>query len=440
MTTQTKPSFVGSLFTCIAISCGACGGVSNLDAGNDSAIDARSHDGEVDEDGAIVDGAPLDAPRADAIGDASAPTDAWPSDDAPDGARDGAAGSSHWIMGYYLGYGRGDLPPDEVDFASLTHIAVGPVVPQANGSLDTTFDIDATNGPMFARDVATRAHAAGRVAILMIGGAGAHDGFASAASPATRATFVSNLVSTMHAYGYDGLDLDWEPIDTADQAPFEALVRDLRAAEPRIVLTIPVMWVNANDPTVPSWYGAVAPLFDQMNLMTYGMAGAWEGWQSWHSSAVQGDGPSTPSSIDSSVRAFLAAGVPAAKLGIGVGFYGSCWSSPVTAPNQDLNGSMLAADDNVMTYAHIVASYYSASAYHYDAHADAPYLSFASPHGAENCTFVSYEDETSIAAKGRYVDAHGLGGGIIWAIHEGHIASAPAGSRDPLLRAMRAAF
>ena len=419
---------------CLAVlAVGGCTGISSTDGGTDvpntgdtvSALDGTHDvvglpDTSIDHDANIADAS--DATASDATTDAGSTT------------------SSRWVMGYYVGYGRAQLAPADVDFASLTHIAVGPVIPRADGTLDTTFDIDATMGPAFARDVATRAHAAGRVAVLMIGGAGAHAGFVSAASSSHRAAFVSNLLSTMHAYGYDGLDLDWEPVDTADQAPLEALARDLRAAEPGLVLTIPVMWLNANSPSVPAWYGTIAPLFDQMNLMTYGMAGAWDGWRSWHSSAIRGAGAATPSSVESSVNGFLAAGVPAARLGIGVGFYGSCWSSPVTAPDQALGASQLVADDNVMSYAHIMASYFATAAYHFDANAGAPYLSFASAHGPEGCTFVSYEDEASVREKGQFVADHHLGGGIIWALHEGHIANAPAGQRDPVLRAMRESF
>ena len=98
---------------------------------------------------------------------------------------------------------------------------------------------------------------------------------------------------------------------------------------------------------------------------------------------------------------YTAAGVPAAKLGVGAGFYGSCWTSPVTGPSQPIGASTIAADDNMMSYTNIMASYYSAANYHYDAAAEAPYLSYAAPRGPHACTFVSYEDPTSVAAKGR---------------------------------------
>ena len=69
-----------------------------------------------------------------------------------------------------------------------------------------------------------------------------------------------------------------------------------------------------------------------------------------------------------------------------------------------------------------MASYYSPAAYHYDSAADVPYLTLSGSN-AEKCTYVSYEDATSLAAKGAWVKAQGLGGVIIWTISEGYVAS-----------------
>jgi chitinase len=128
--------------------------------------------------------------------------------------------------------------------------------------------------------------------------------------------------------------------------------------------------------------------------------------------------------------------VPAGKLGLGIGFYGSCWTAPVNGPLQDLGGSALVADDDVMTYDHIMTAYYADAAYHWDAAAQVPYLGFAAPHGPEGCTFVSYEDQQSIAAKGQYAHDHGLGGAIVWTINEGHRPTQP----DLLMTAVKLAF
>ena len=48
-----------------------------------------------------------------------------------------------------------------------------------------------------------------------------------------------------------------------------------------------------------------------------------------------------------------------------------------------------AADDNTMSYANIMASYYAQSAYHYDSAAEAPYLTLNGQNG-QHCTYVTY--------------------------------------------------
>lgn len=356
------------------------------------------------------------------------------------GTGGGAPASGKWVSGYYAGYQHDMYPPSAVDWNGLSHLMIGAVQPLADGSLDTTFYIDANGGPALAKQLVTLAHQHNKKAIAMIGGAGLHAGFVGAASAAHRAAFVNNLVQLASTYGFDGFDLDWEPLDTADQPDFQALAQAIRTALPNTILTVPVGWVNANFPDVDAFYGQIAPLFDQINIMSYSMAGGWGGWQSWHSSALMGEGPTTPSSVDSSVKAYLAAGVPAAKLGIGIGFYGSCWSSPVSGPGQDIGGSGIVADDNTMTFEHIMSAYHAAGSYHFDAAAHAPYLGFASPHGPEGCTFVSYEDEQSIADKGKYVHDNGLGGAIVWTINEGYRPNQPAGEQDPLMEALGKAF
>ncbi len=343
--------------------------------------------------------------------------------------------SSRWLSGYYVGYQRNLYPETSIDFSLLTHIFVGAIEPTPSGGVTTDFWIDPINGPIMAQTISTRAHQAGRKAVLMLGGAGYRNALLAATSATTIATFVNNLVSTMNSLGYDGIDVDWEPILTSDQPVLLDLLNRLRAAKPNIILSVPVTWVNSNFPTVDPWYSQVAAVVDQINLMSYGMADNWGGWQSWHHAALFGESPSHPSSVSSSARAYLLAGVPAQKLGIGLAFYGSCWQGTNTMGQTLSPTAHVVASDNTMSYTNIMGQYYSAGAYRWDATARAGYLSFGAGTGPQQCTLVSYEDAQSIAEKGSYVKSQGLGGAIIWTIGQGHIPSAPVGQRDPLLTA-----
>lgn len=352
---------------------------------------------------------------------------------------DHGGGAKRWVMGYYAIYQRGMLPIGQIDWKSLTHLVVGAVVPRPDGSLDTSFYDDATHGPKIATHLASAATAHGVTPLLMVGGAGVHDAFAAAAKN-HRATLVKNLLAVMHKEGFDGLDIDWEPVNRSDQAALRGLVDALRKAAPDAILTMPVLWVSKTFPKVPKLYGSLADKLDRIDIMSYGMAGAYDGWRTWHSSALRGATASTPSDVELNVSAFEKAGVPARKLGVGIGFYGTCWTGGVDGPREPIGTSYVAADDNDMTFATIMSNYYSDRAYHYDKAAQAPYLSFNSPTGSHGCTFVSYENERSVAAKGAYAEKHGLGAEIIWTINQGHVKGAPRAKADELLDAVHESF
>lgn len=354
----------------------------------------------------------------------------------------GAQQAARWVSAYYVGYQRDLYPVEAIDFNTLTHLIVGRIRPGPGGTVITNFDIDDVSGPQMARQLSARARQSGRIPLLMLGGAGEREGFVEAAADPNRARFVQNLLRTMDELGYAGIDVDWEPILPSDRRPLLALLRELRAARPSIILTFPVGWVNVNFPgEVDGFYAELAGLVDQMNVMSYDMAGNYGGWESWHSGALYGHAPNRPTSIESTVDRYLAVGVPPARLGIGVGFYGSCWRG-VTEPRVPLDGRDVSQgnSDNAMSYTNIMRDYYPAATRRFDAAAQVPYLSSPAGAGPQRCNFISYEDAESIAAKGAFVRERGLGGAIVWTINQGHLPDAPAGQRDPLMRAMQGAF
>ena len=304
-------------------------------------------------------------------------------------------------------------------------------MPQPNGSLDLL-----GGNPNVAAELIAAAHAHGVLAIASIGGADSQANFQQAMASGTVASFAGNLVALLTTTGYDGIDIDWEPMDKADEPAVIDIASRVRQAVPGALLTIPIGAINVNIPPDLSGFAALAAAYDQLNIMSYGQAGLWGGWKSWHSSALYHTDSATPISIDSTVQLYLAAKVPAAKLGIGIGFYGLCYTSPVTAPDQAFESTTKLLGDGTMSYANIVTKYFSADARQWDDLAKVPYLSFSSPHAPDGCTYISYDDEQSIAEKGAYVKAKGLGGVIQWELNEAYLSAAPAGQRNPLLKAI----
>jgi chitinase len=355
-----------------------------------------------------------------------------------DDATASAAGA--WIMGYYASWDElangGVYAVSSIDWDALTHIAAAFYIPDGNGGW-TSDSFDATT----AAALIGAAHAHGKKALASIGGSDSGAGFEGSSGAANLPTFLANLQSLI-AMGYDGLDIDWEGgnLTTAqDQALETSLIGSLRTRNPSAILTMTAGYENENLLDDLSFYGTLIAELDRLNVMTYGMSGAWQGWESWHSSPLHWNmNSSTPTGIDISVTNYLNAGVPASKLGVGAGFYGECYTSPVTAPVQAIGASQIAASDGTMSYRNIMANYYSSADYHYDSAADVPYLTLSGSN-AEDCTYVSYEDATSIAAKAAWVKTQGLGGIIIWTISEGYVASlgTTVAAQNPLLEAMK---
>ena len=99
-----------------------------------------------------------------------------------------------------------------------------------------------------------------------------------AASNQNRAAFVQNILARMDEFGYDGIDMDWEPVETADRAPLKSLICALRATRPNMILTMPVGFASSNFPgAVDAYYAEIAVDLDQINIMTYGMSGNYDG-------------------------------------------------------------------------------------------------------------------------------------------------------------------
>jgi chitinase len=362
----------------------------------------------------------------------------------PDSIFNDDMGKGHWVGGYYVGYERALNPLTEVDFSAITHLVVGRVRPLGDGNIVTEFDIDAVHGPHWAKLAVAIAHENRAKALLMIGGAGEHNGWVGATSSVERRRyFVDQLLGAVGTFGADGIDIDWEPLETADRPALLALVRELRARRPNLLIAMPLGWINGNIVRTPDAYWAeLAAELDHFNIMTYDMAGPWSEWDSWHSSATYGEAGTRPSSARSSVNYYLVSGVPASKLGIGIPFYGTCWTG-VAEPYRPIpaNGSVhVVASDGIMSYRNIINSYYSAVAARWDDVAKVPYLSSTSPIGPAGCNFLSYEDAQSIHAKGAFIRENGLGGTIIWTIGQGHLSAPVNGTSDPLLDAVRETF
>ena len=360
----------------------------------------------------------------------------------------GNAQSGPWATAYYAGWmqggsNNGHLAAQDIDYSAVTHIVHFSIVPNGDGSLNSSGNsITAGN----SSELLSRAHAAGKKVLISVGGWGSDVGFRGATGTVTRALFVTNLINFVTSRGYDGIDIDWEVLQSSDAAQFTAFITALRTAlnaiSPRPLLTAATAWQL-------SIFAQVHSQFDQINIMTYDLSGAWPGWVTWHNAPVYDGGYRFPGvgtlvpSVNGTVDAFIGAGIPANKLGIGIDFYGYVWSGGsgtstggVTEPRQSWT-SAPTVQDNV-PYHTIMQNYYQSQYYRWDDAAQAAYLRIddASP---ANCKFISYDDETTVQKKFQYVRTKGIGGVIIWELGGGYRADQPAGQRDRMLQAVKTA-
>ena len=354
-----------------------------------------------------------------------------------------------WVNAYYAGWMQGQnndgyLTTQNIDFSALTQIIHFAIGPNPDGTLDATSNsITPTN----SSTLVSAAHAAGVKVLICVGGWNTESNFMSATSPANLSTFVNNLVSFMQSRGYDGIDIDWETLSSSDATQYTNFITTLRAAlnqiSPRPLLTAATAWS-------PQIFASLLNDFDEINLMTYDLSGAWQGWVSWHNAPVYDGGVTFPStggavpSINGMVSNFVSNGVPASKLGIGMDFYGYVWSGGagtptggVTAPDQSWT-SAPTVQSNVPYY-QIMNQYYSAANDKWDSGAQAAYISIYDPTNSANDKFISYDNATTAQYKVNYVKNNGLGGMIIWELGAGYRANMPAGQQQPLLEAIKAA-
>ena len=65
---------------------------------------------------------------------------------------------------------------------------------------------------------------------MAVGEQGLGSAFAGGASPQYRAKLISNIVSYVSRYNFDGVDIDWEENVPQNQAEYVALIKGLRSA------------------------------------------------------------------------------------------------------------------------------------------------------------------------------------------------------------------
>ena len=275
--------------------------------------------------------------------------------------------------------------------------------------------------------------------LISVGGWGGSAGFSDAATTeASRQRFARSCVDFIDRYGFDGIDIDWEfPVTGGgreglgkpeDRQNFTLLLGELRqqlagrAARDgkRRLLTFaaPAGAQNYTHIELDQVHAHV----DWVNLMTYDFAGTWSRVSSFNAALYTPDtgvAGFTQHSVDATVHAYRAAGVPAEKIVVGVPFYGRAFGGV-----RDVNHGLFQPHDGKppatspgarqWTYGSIIAGGLDKSAdRHWHDQAKVPWL-----YDPGTGVLITYEDPDSVRAKAAYVRDQGLGGVMIWELSQ----------------------
>jgi chitinase len=328
-----------------------------------------------------------------------------------------------WSIGYWTPRGNPAIPPSAIDWQGLTHVVHAWAIVKPDGSLDLETQRVSADAPVLIH----YAHTNGVKAVLGIVQpywSGQTTNLQQAITR-SRSILADNIMKIVDSYGFDGVDLDWEPFDSDVNGPaMQALAADLRSRlGPGRTLSAAAIVTNY------TFWGKVHSYFDRIGLMTYDLSGLWDPY-TWHNSALY-DHDSMVWSVDLAVRRFTANGVPAAKLAMGIPFFGYKWTGiGILGPGL----SWIVPPTLQQIPYNLLAAAIDQRNYRWDSFAKVPYLSVD---GALDDNFYSYDNALSVTEKVRYAEDHGLGGWIIWELASDYLPSQTP--NQPLLDAIKSA-
>lgn len=243
-------------------------------------------------------------------------------------------------------------------------------------------------------------------------------GFADAAKdPAGFAQSCYDLVNDPRwADVFDGIDIDWEypnncglTCDTSGPEAFKNVMAALRAKFGSSKLVTAAVSADGSDggKIDSADYSGASQYVDWYNVMTYDFFGAWDaqGPTAPHSPLTSYSGiPKAGFTTADAIAKYKAAGVPASKLLIGIGFYGRGW----TGVTQDAPGGT-ATGPAAGTYEQGIEDYKVLKS-------SCPVTGTVAGTAYAHCgsNWWSYDTPSTIAGKMSWAKTQGLGGAFFW--------------------------
>lgn len=370
-----------------------------------------------------------------------------------------AIAAAPWVTGYLPGYtqdGAGNAAyMDDADWEMLTHVVH--FASEINPSTGTLTDTGNSIGAIKRQKAIALAHSKNRpILFSVVAWENIHKPVL--ADPLKRQALIDSLLARLDE-GYDGLDIDLEPIVSWGQtanADYELFINALHAAmqqKTSALLQRPPLLAVAADYRAKTVLSHLHTKIDQINIMFYNMATHNEAI-TWHDAALYDGGKTYPStggkvsSVDGYIKQLLDAGVPRDKLGLGMSFEIRIWkggsgtaTGGATAPFQTWTSvpQEWTTGTPLESYAQLMDNRYQQSQYRWDDVAKMGYLSIDAENDADD-QFVSFNDPRAVAEKIQYVKKMQLGGAMIWHLQLDYRAAKTGSKRREIMHSIRNAL
>ena len=333
------------------------------------------------------------------------------------------------LAGYFpagaskLNYSVADIPADR-----LTHAIYAFAVISMDG--ECTSNTPADYRINFPALLQLKQEHPDLMTLISVGGADNSTRFSNATStPAGITKLAQSCVEYMKENGFDGIDIDWEFPTAEQKQTYTALLVELRgqldaqgsADDRSYLLTIAA-------PAGPSNYNnidlaKIHPQLDWINLETYDFTAVWSKVTNFDAPLFPTGDKNDPAplthNVDAAVKAYLAAGVPADKLVVGVRFIGNGWQGVAnvnnglyqsnTGPAKGTWDTPRSAPSGSFFYQDIEDNYTGNYSKFWHPHAKVPWL-----YNPTTGIMISYEGPRSVGDKAEYVVANNLGGIMVW--------------------------
>ena len=326
------------------------------------------------------------------------------------------------VIGYVTGY-SGLINPDQINAQKLTHINYAFVNVKNNQAYLDNAKRDSTN---FMLLNSLKLKNPSLQILISIGGWSWSENFSDAVlTDSLRKGFAKSSVDIIRKHQLDGVDIDWEypgmPGEQGnvyrpeDKQNFTLMFKEIRreldilekeTGKKKLLTTATGGFSSFLNNTE---MGETAKYLDYVNLMTYDYYSSKQAKH--HTNLYDSEAYPSDNSADKAIKAYIAAGVPASKIVVGIAFYGRNLKLNANA-NKGIGDTILSSANSYgKGYTFLKDSLHNKKGFiaYKDEAAKAPFL--FNPQTKE---FISYDDEWSVDAKCQYVLKNKLGGVMFW--------------------------